>query len=136
MQTYKKSMKNQCKIDTQKHRKIDANMAPKSMKIAPKMALEPTLGHSLSIFWPFGAMQKKTWIFDAFLEDQKSEKSDQGAAKRLEIVSAGSPKNGFFGIWVPGAARARPESWYKESWKLKKRELEKKKVEKGKFQMI
>ena len=80
------------------------------MKIAPKMALESTVGHSLSIFWPFGAMQKIHEFFDAFLEAQKSEKSEQGAAKGRLVRPETSPKNGFFGIWVPGAARARPES--------------------------
>ena len=103
-------MKNQCKIDTQKHRKFYAEMAPKSMKIAPKMALEPTLGHLLWIFGPVGAMQKKHNLLMPFLKAKKSEKSDQGAAKGRLVVPETSSENGFFGIWVPGTARARPES--------------------------
>ena len=72
------------------------------MNIAPKMALEPTLGHLFSIFLPFGAMQKKH-----VLEAQKSDKSGRGAAKRLQVGPGTSPENGIFGIWVPGAARTR-----------------------------
>ena len=49
------------------------------MKIASKMALESTLGHSLSIFWPFGAMQKHHMLFGTSLEAQKVEKLAQGA---------------------------------------------------------
>ena len=68
------------------------------------------LGPFIIDFWAFWSDAKKTRFFDAFLEAQKSEKSDQGAAKRRLVRPGSSPKNGFFGIWVPGAARARPES--------------------------
>ena len=68
------------------------------------------LGPFIIDFWAFWSDAKTTLIFDAFLEAQKSEKSEQGAAKGRLVRPGTSPVNGFFGIWVPGAARARPES--------------------------
>ena len=58
-------------------------------------------------FWAFWSDAKKTRIFDAFLEAQKSEKSDQGAAKRRFGTHEAGPSIAFLRIWVPGAARAR-----------------------------
>ena len=68
------------------------------------------LGPVIIDFFAFWSDAKKTKFVDAFLEGQKSEKSDQGAAKGRFVRPGTSPVNGFFGIWVPGAARARPES--------------------------
>ena len=76
----------------------------------PKMALEPTLGHWLSIFWSFGAMQKKTQFVDTFLEAQKSEKLDRGAANTAFWGHGPGPRIGFLRILVPGAASRA--TWY------------------------
>ena len=72
-------------------------------KAYPRCWLDTALGDLRRSSHPGGVRR----IFDAFLEAQKSEKSDRGAAKRLQVGPGTSPENGFSRIWIPGAARAR-----------------------------
>ena len=106
----KQKQKKQGEFDTQQHRNIDAKMVPKIHENRSKNGSGTDLGPLIIDFLAFWSDAKKTRFFDAFLEAQKSEKSDQGAAKGRLVVPGTSSENGFFGIWVPGAARARPES--------------------------
>ena len=85
-------------------------MAPQIHENRFKKGSGIDLGPFIIDFLAFWSDAKNTWIFDAFLEAQKSEKLDQGAVEWRLVVPATSPTNGFLGIWVPGAARARPES--------------------------
>ena len=70
-------MKNRCKIATQKHREIDAKMAPKIHENSSQTGSGIDLGPFIIDFWAFWSDAKKTYFFDAFLEAQKSEKSEQ-----------------------------------------------------------
>ena len=52
-------MKNQCKIDTQKHWKIDAKMAPKIHENRSKNGSGNDLGQLIIDFWAFWSDAKK-----------------------------------------------------------------------------
>ena len=81
---------------------------PKSMKMAPKIDLEPTLGSNFSFWEAFGAMQKYHDFLMPFLRPKKSEKVAQRPAKRRLGTHDSAPGKCFFGIWAPGRPRARP----------------------------
>ena len=65
------------------------------------------LGPLIIDFVAFWSDAKKSCFVDAFLEAQKIRKIGRGASEWLQVGPGTSAENGFFGIWVPGAARAR-----------------------------
>ena len=68
------------------------------MKITPKIALEPTSGHWLDFLAFWSDTKKKHDFVDAFMEAQKSEKLDRGAAKRVIWGHEAGPSIAFLRI--------------------------------------
>ena len=63
--TYKKSMKNRCQIDTQKHRKHNAKMAPKIHENRSKIDSGTDLGPlsiDLLVFWSDAKKEKHEFV--------------------------------------------------------------------------
>ena len=84
---------------------------PKSMKMVPKIDLEPTLGSKFSFWEAFGAMQKYHEFLVPFWRPEKSEKWAQGEAKRRFGTHEVGPSIAFLRIWAPGAAPFRAREY-------------------------
>ena len=92
-------MQNRCSKNDEKSM---PKWLPKSMKMAPKIDLELTLGSNFSFWEAFGAMQKYHDFLMPFLRPKKSKKSAQGAlweapAVNEELLSGDlGPRGGAF----------------------------------------
>ena len=88
--------------------------SPKSMKIGPKIDLEPTLGSKILLLEAFGAMQKYHRFLVPFLRPKNRGKLAQNAARRRPPFPESSAMGRFGVPWAPGRPRARPETRYKK----------------------